>query len=79
MRCLLIHATELDDPDATLIVPAAIYDAGTELAINLKDRIEYIQLTKFIIGTKSFTEFSYRMIGRPESEEENIRRLKQLL
>ena len=79
MRCIIIDSNRLDDTEASLIVPASIYDRGSELAINLGDRIEYIELTQYVIGTKSFAQYQYRVIERPDSEEENIRRLKQLI
>lgn len=79
MRCLIVDSDRLDDPEASLVVPASIYDRGSELAINLKDRIEYIELTELVIGTKSFAKYRYRLIERPESEVENIRRLKMLV
>jgi len=71
-RSLTINKKEHDQDKTTLIVPANIYDAGTELAFNTNKNISYIRLIKIVETTNTFTEFEYIEIEIPENEKENI-------
>ena len=79
MRSLLIDASTLSDPQAKLILPAAIYHIGTELVINLSAHITYAKLTDVTLNTKSFTVYHFKVIDMPDAESNNIEALKQLL
>lgn len=48
-----------------LILPALLYDVGTVLAINMKQRLFYAKLTRMLISTRSFTQFDFEIIKRP--------------
>ncbi|MHB1240682.1 MAG: hypothetical protein ACYC18_09280 [Gammaproteobacteria bacterium] len=52
----------------TLIVPAAVYDLGTVVAINLGNKLLYVRLTKLAETTRAFSQFEYRGVAAPASE-----------
>lgn len=78
-RALIVPNVDLDDESATLIVPAAIYDAGTELAVNLKDEIRYVRLTRILDATKSYAHFEFDVVETPDSETRNIHAMRAML
>jgi len=49
----------------SLILPALLYDVGSVLAINMKQRLFYAKLTRMLISTRSFTQFDFEIIKRP--------------
>lgn len=77
-RSLVVRKTINGVKTETLIVPANIYDYGTELAFNTKDNIIYVRLTNLIETTNSFSQFEYDEIEIPEQERQNIVTLKGL-
>ena len=79
MRSLLIDATELNQENAKLLLPAAIYHVGTELVVNVNGIIKYVKLTQQVLGTKSLNMFSFEIIDIPETETKNIKAMQQLL
>lgn len=78
-RSLIVPAVALDDPSATLIVPAAIYDVDTILALNFGDSITYVRLAKIAHATKSYTQFHFKTVAQPESEARAIDTMRKLL
>jgi hypothetical protein len=78
-RALVLSATELDDPDASLIVPGAIYDIGTVLAINSRDAIKYVELTGLLESTRSYSHFRFKVVGTPASESKNIATMRAMV
>lgn len=78
-RALLAGAKSLDDPEATLIVPGAIYDLGSILAIGMGDRIRYVELTELLNSTSAFSHCRFRLVDIPDSETKNIDALRALL
>lgn len=75
----LLTETEITDKFNTLIVPSAIYDLGTELVINLGQKLAYVKLTEIMLSTKSISQFRYEIIATPEIELQSISQLKRLL
>lgn len=66
-RSLLIpHQASLQQ-SRSLIVPALLYDVGTELTVNLKKQAFYARLTRMVRSTRSFTQFDFEVIRRPIS------------
>jgi hypothetical protein len=78
-RALITASHPVNDPQTRLIVPAAIYDIDTKILLNMGDSLEYIQLTDIYFSTKSFSTFSFKVIGRPESEDKMIEKLNRML
>lgn len=77
-RSLLVDKIISGAKTKTLIVPANIYDMGTEMALNLDKKISYIRLTQIVETTNSFSQFLFEEIETPENEKENIAILKGL-
>jgi len=77
-RCILT-STELNSDDSTIIVPTAVFDVGSQLALILENKIHYILLDEPMLTTKSITQFRFITTAQPEIETENISRLKLLL
>jgi hypothetical protein len=49
----------------SLIVPAFLYDVGTILVINLKQRLTHVRLTRVLLSTRSFTQFEFDVTKKP--------------
>lgn len=79
MRSILINHQDINDSSANLIVPPAIYDTGTDLAINMGTVIQYVQLTRLLLGTKSFAQFQFQVIDIPKSESEKISEIRKMM
>jgi hypothetical protein len=79
-RSLLIEAPE-NDPEkgkaTTLLVPASIYDIGTQLVLNRQTTLEYVRLTRLIETTSSFSMFEYKHIEVPPGEQAKISAIRQ--
>lgn len=66
MRALLTMDTSNDTPEHTLIAPAAIYDTGSELLLNLDGQLQYIRLSDILVTTKSFSQFKFQELEIPD-------------
>lgn len=64
-RSLLIPKQVSLKQTRSLLVPALLYDVGTVLAVNMKQRLFYAKLTRMLISTRSFTQFDFEIIKRP--------------
>ncbi|VAW98136.1 hypothetical protein MNBD_GAMMA21-2599 [hydrothermal vent metagenome] len=64
-RSLLIPKQISINQTRSLIVPALLYDVGTVIAVNMKQKIFYAKLTRMLISTRSFTQFDFEVIPRP--------------
>jgi hypothetical protein len=71
-RSLLVRSVLSDAKTATLLVPASIYDIGTQLVLNLQTELKYLRLTKMIETTSSFSLFEYKQISVPPAEQVKI-------
>lgn len=69
-------ATEGNEPTA-LLVPASIYDVGTQLVLNRQTTLEYVRLTQLIETTSSYSLFVYRHIEVPPAEQAKISAIHQ--
>lgn len=50
----------------SLIAPALLYDVGTVLVMNLKQRLSHVRLTRVLISTSSFCQFEFEIVERPD-------------
>lgn len=67
----------LTEGDRThLLVPSAIYDAGTCLVLNRGESLVYVRLVRLLEATASFSNFEYEVIAMPPSEQKNIDALR---
>ncbi len=63
-RGLLVpRLNPLENP-TTLITPAAIYDVGTVLVLNMTEQLLYVKLVRIVESTKSFTQFRFEIAHR---------------
>jgi len=69
-RCLLLPKLDPLEHPTTLLVPAAIYDVGSVLAMGLKDKLIYVRLTRLVQATKSFSQFQFEISTAPITEME---------
>lgn len=53
----------------SLLLPAMLYDVGTVLVINMKQKLFYARLTRMLLSTRSFTQFEFDIIKRPAEFE----------
>ena len=64
-RSLLIPKQVSLQQTRSLVVPAFLYDVGTVLVINLKQRLNHVRLTRVLLSTRSFTQFEFDVTERP--------------
>jgi len=49
----------------SLIVPAFLYDVGSVLVMNMKQRLFHVRLTRVLLSTRSFTQFEFENTSKP--------------
>jgi len=79
-RSLLIKPTFLGEQDTVefaLLVPASIYDIGTQLVLNRQTELEYVRLTRMIDTSSSFSLFEFKHIEVPPAEQAKISSFSQ--
>jgi len=79
-RSLLVQPTfqeKQDTPEFALLVPASIYDIGTQLVLNRQTELEYVRLTRMIDTSSSFSLFEFKHIEVPPAEQARISNLSQ--
>lgn len=57
------------DPEqfpTTLIAPAAVYDIGSVIMLNLDDRILHARLTRQLESTTAFSQYQFELVAEPE-------------
>jgi len=75
-RCLLLVTESEQNNDTKLIVPASIYDVGTQVVLNYRDKLVYAHLTEMIRTTTCYSMFSYKVIETPVIEQNKIQQIK---
>jgi len=75
-RAILLTTDDNGKVETTLIAPASMYDIGTQLVINYRDELQYIQLTRLLKTSTCCSLFQFKDIGVPDDEQEKIRKLK---
>ena len=71
-RSLLVKTVLSDAKTPGLLIPASIYDIGTQLVLNLQTELKYLRLTKMVETTSSFSLFEYKEIAIPPAEQVKI-------
>lgn len=61
----------------SLLVPASIYDIGTQLVLNRQTTLEYVRLTRLIDTTSSYSMFEFKHIEVPPAEQAKISSIRQ--
>jgi len=64
-RSLFIPGQVSIQQTRSLIVPAFLYDVGTILVINMKQRLTHVRLTRVLLSTRSFTQFEFVVTNKP--------------
>ncbi len=67
-RSLLIPRVNPHEKPAGLLIPAAIYDTGTVLLVNMGREMFYAKLVEVLDTTKSFTHFLFEVVDPPQTE-----------
>lgn len=65
-RALIAPNLDPEKYPTTLIAPAAVYDIGSVVALNLGDRILFARLTRQLESTTAFSQYQYELVKRPE-------------
>jgi hypothetical protein len=71
-RSLLVRSILSDSKTPNLLIPASIYDIGTQLVLNLQTELKYLRLTRMVETTSSFSLFEYKEIAVPPAEQVRI-------
>ncbi len=66
-RGLFIPKQVTLDQNRSIIVPAFIYDINSVLAINMKERLFHVRLTRLRLSTRSFTQFDFEIVSTPHN------------
>ena len=74
-RSLLIKDAQQDNGRFALLVPASIYDVGTQLVLNQQTALEYVRLTRMVDTSSSFSMFEFKHIEIPPAEQAKINAL----
>jgi hypothetical protein len=64
-RSLLIPKQVSLQQTRSLIVPAFLYDVGSILVMNMKQRLTHVRLTRVLLSTRAFTQFEFDVIPKP--------------
>jgi hypothetical protein len=76
-RSLLVQSVLSEGNTPGILVPASIYDIGTQLVINLQTELKYVRLMEMVETTSSFSLFEYKEIGIPPAEQARINAIGQ--
>lgn len=69
LRALLLPRVNPLSRPGTLVTPAAVYDVGSVLKLNMRQLVLYVQLTELIETTRMFSHFRYKVVEPPKSEQ----------
>jgi hypothetical protein len=75
-RALLLTIEEAGNNVTGLIVPASMYDVGTQVVLNFRTALQYVRLTEMIRTTACYSMFSFQEIAIPMIERTRIREIK---
>ncbi|MBI3563411.1 MAG: hypothetical protein HY080_17040 [Gammaproteobacteria bacterium] len=64
-RGLFIPRQVALDQTRALIVPALMYDVNSILAVNMKQRLFYVRLTRMPLTTRGFAQFEFEIVTPP--------------
>ncbi len=66
-RALLAPDLDPEQHPTTLITPAAVYDIGSVIMLNLDDRILYARLTRQLASTNAYSQYQFELVKRPDT------------
>ena len=75
-RSLLFETENTGEKVTRIIVPASMYDIGTQLVLNFRTELAYVRLTNVINTTSCFTIFAFNQIEIPMIERNKIDEMK---
>lgn len=75
-RGLLLTAKQSGKRVTRIIVPASMYDIGTQLVLNYGNELKYIRLTDMLQTTTCYSMFSFQDIAIPMVEQTKIKEIK---
>jgi len=75
-RGLLLTTGDVQNQVTRLLVPASMYDVGTQVVMNFRDRLKYVQLTDMMRTTTCFSMFCFKDIEIPSIELHKIHEIK---
>ncbi len=64
-RAIMIPKNVANHQKRSLLVPALLYDIGTELSVNMNNKLIHVRLTRMLLSTRSFTQFDFDVIEQP--------------
>lgn len=73
----LLFKSEGDEHFAKVMVPAAMYDVGTQLVLNFRRELRYIRLVDVARTSSSCTMFGFHEIEIPLVEQSKIKKIKE--
>lgn len=71
LRALIIPRVNPLSGNASLITPAAVYDVGTVVALNLSKLVVYVKLTELVETTRLYAHFRFRAVPAPADSTPN--------
>ena len=71
-RGLLIPKQVSTQQTRSILVPSAVYDVHSELAINMKSRLFYIRLVSLLRATNEFSQFTFEVLDEPPINDVQI-------
>ncbi len=71
-RALLIPKQVSIQQTRSILLPSAIYDVHSALAVNMKQRLFYIKLVSLLRTTNEFSQFTFEILDAPPLEEVEI-------
>ncbi len=78
-RALLVPDGEPEAAGRFLVTPPAVYDVGTQVVLNLGERLRYARLVRVVDASAGYACFTYELIEPPKGEQERIEALRQVL
>ena len=75
-RSLLFDTENSGEKITRIIVPASMYDIGTQLVLNFRSQLEYVRLVSVVNTTSCFTIFGFSKIEIPMIERHKIDEMK---
>lgn len=64
-RSIMIPKNVSNHQYRSILVPALVYDIGTELTVNMGEKLIHVRLTRMLRSTRSFTQFDFDIIEQP--------------
>jgi cyclic-di-GMP-binding protein len=75
-RGILLTTEQSGKSVTNIIVPASMYDVGTQLVLNFRDELKYIRLCDIKRTTTCYSMFSFQDIVVPMIEQAKIKEIK---